>query len=253
MDFKDKVVIITGASSGIGAGAARYLGKLGAKVALVGRSGDRLNGVAQDIIKSGAPSPLIIVADVTKDANRIISETINNFGKIHTLVNNAGIAVLDNLLNFDTEVFNRVMDTNLRAAIHLTTLAVPYLAVTKGSVINISSLSSYRPITSVLSYSVSKAALDQFTKCASLDLAPMGIRVNSVNPGLIHTAMFDAIGMSEVQKERMFEGAQEIYPLGRIGTVDDVAAAIAYLASDLACFITGISMPVDGGRHNVYT
>lgn len=139
MSFCGKVVLITGASSGIGADAARHLAKLGANVSIVGRNEKRLNEVAERIVKSGSPKPLPIVADVTKDAKRIIDETVNQFGRIDVLVNNAGVFRVDSVVDFNVSEYDQLMDINLKSAIVLTNLAVPHLEQTKGNVINVSS------------------------------------------------------------------------------------------------------------------
>lgn len=175
MSFNGKVVLVTGASSGIGAGAARHFASLGAKVVIVGRNEKRLHEVADQIKKDGSPVPYEIVADVTKDAKRIVDETINHFGKLDVLVNNAGIVILDNAAVIELAEFDRVLDTNVRSVITLTKLSVPYLEKTKGNIVNISSVAGLNAVQNGLTYCVSKAALDQFTKCAALDLAPKGM------------------------------------------------------------------------------
>lgn len=176
MSFNEKVVLITGASSGIGANAARHLAKLGAKVAIVGRNEKRLNEVVDEITKSGSPPPLPIVADVTKDAQRIVDEIIKHFSKIDVLINNAGIVTQDTVIDAKLSEFDRIFDTNVRSVITLTELCVPYLEKEKGNIVNISSIAGLKAIRNVMSYCMSKAALDQFTKCSALDLASKGIQ-----------------------------------------------------------------------------
>jgi len=247
MSFTGKVIIVTGASSGIGADAARHLAKLGGQLSLVGRNKDLLNGVADEIRNSGSSvPPLVIVADVTKDAERIINQTVKHFGKLDVLVNNAGIAGIagsDSINNFDVTQFDNILNTNLRAVAILTALAVPHLEKTKGNIVNISSVAGMKSLPATLSYGMSKAALDQFTKCVALDLAPKGIRVNSINPAAIRTPIFGKIGWTSSQVEEF----AATHPIGRIGEVSDTSDAIAYVASDSASFITGILLPVDGG------
>lgn len=185
MSFEEKIVLITGGSSGIGAAAARHLSKLGAKVAIVGRNEKRLNDVAEEIKNAGSPAPLAIVADVTKDAERIVDETIKHFGKLDVLVNNAGVVAQDSVTSIDMSDFDRIFDTNVRSVIILTKLCVPHLAKTKGNIVNVSSIAGLKAVKNVLTYCMSKAALDQFTKCSALDLASKSIRVNSINPAVI--------------------------------------------------------------------
>ncbi|XP_031638274.1 uncharacterized protein LOC116350578 [Contarinia nasturtii] len=248
MSFEGKVALITGASSGIGADAAIHLAKLGASVSIVGRNEIRLNAVAEKIKNSGSPVPLTIVADVTKDAERIVDETIKHFGKLDVLVNNAGIVGQDNVTTFDMPEFDRIFNTNVRSVITLSKLCVPHLEKTRGNIVNVSSIAGLKAVPNVLSYCMSKAALDQFTKCSALDLAPKHIRVNSINPGIIKTPIFKTVGLTEEVAEKMFDEYKSKYPLGRVGEVSDTSSAIAYFADEKsASFLTGILLTVDGG------
>lgn len=248
MSFDGKVVLITGGSSGIGAGAARHLAKLGAKVSIIGRSEKRLSEVAEQIKQSGALAPLAIVADVTKDAKRIVDETIKYFGQLDVLINNAGIVITDTATKVQMPEFDRIFDINVRSVIILTKLCVPHLEQTKGNIVNVSSIGGLKPIRTVMSNCMTKAALDQFTKCSALDLASKGIRVNSINPSVIRTPIFETLGIPSQHVEKMLEDYKNKYPVGRIGNVSDTNAAIAFLADDKsASFLTGILLPVDGG------
>lgn len=246
MSFTGKVVLITGASSGIGADAARHLAKLGASVALVGRNQTRLNQVVDEINKAGSPKPFPIAADVTKDAKRIIDETINHFGQLDVLVNNAGIFAPDSVVDFNLEQFDRVLDTNLRSVVILTHFAVPHLEKTRGNIINISSIAGLKAFDIYNSYCISKAGLDHFTRCAAVALGPKRIRVNSINPAMIRTPIFETIGaVNDSNRDTFFDDHKGDYLVGRVGEVSDTSAAIAYLASE--SFINGILLPVDGG------
>lgn len=248
MSFKGKVILITGASSGIGADCARHLARLGGKVAIIGRNVERLNDVAEEIKNNGSPTPLSIVGDVTQDAQRIIDDTIKHFGQLDVLVNNAGILIQDNVAeSFNIEEFDRIWNTNLRSVAILTHLAVPYLEKTKGNIVNISSIAGLMSFANTLAYCVSKSALDQFTKCCAIDLAPKKIRVNAINPAMIRTPIFGALGLDSAGTEQLFKDSVEQYLVGRIGEVSDTSAAIEYLASDSASFLTGLLLPVDGG------
>lgn len=234
-----------GSSSGIGADAALHLAKLGAKVSIVGRNEKRLNEVGEKIKSVGA-SVYPIVADVTKDAERIVNETVHHFGKLDVLVNNAGIVIQDNVSGIDLTEFDRIFDTNVRSILILTKLCVPHLEKTKGNIVNVSSIAGLKAVPNVLTYCMSKAALDQFTKCSALDLAPKGIRVNSINPAVIRTPIFQTIGVPMDVAEEMFEQYKSKYPVGRVGEVTDTSAAIAYLADAKSSFLTGLLLPVDG-------
>lgn len=249
MSFAGKVVIVTGASSGIGAATARHLGGLGARLALADRSAAQLKTVADNIKKSKHPAPLAIVSDVNKDAARIIDETVKRFGRLDVLINCAAILMPPSSVeNFDLSQFEPTLTTNVRSVIEMTKLAVPHLEKTKGNILNISSIAGMRPEPGYSLYCVSKAAVDKFTKCAALELGPKGIRVNSVNPGLIRTPLFlQSHNITGAEMEAYYDKKKKIYPLGRVGEVGDVCEAIAYLASDQAGFLTGVTLKIDGG------
>ncbi|XP_030373895.1 uncharacterized protein LOC115623616 [Scaptodrosophila lebanonensis] len=250
-NFKDKVIIVTGASSGIGAAAATHLANLGGLLVIVGRNAARLKETADKIIAAGGTAPLQLQVDMNKDAEveQIVSATLAKYGRIDVLVNNAGILELGSIENTSLEQYDHVMNTNVRAVYQLTMLATPELVKTKGNIVNISSVNGIRSFPGVLAYNVSKAAVDQFTRCVALELAPKGVRVNAVNPGVIITELQRRGGLDEVAYQNFMKRAKETHALGRPGEVQEVAAAIAFLASDASSFITGVSLPVDGGRH----
>lgn len=252
MEFKDKVVLITGASSGIGAGAAENLASQGAWLVLVARNADKLNEVAGKCTPThGAPQPLQIIADISKEADavRIIDTTIDQFKRLDVLVNNAGLLERGTIENTPLEQYDLVMNTNVRAMFHLTQLAVPHLIATKGNIVNISSVNGIRSFAGVLVYNMSKSAVDQFTRCVALELAPKGVRCNSVNPGVIVTDIHKRGGMNDEAYSNFLEHSRTTHALGRVGDVKETADAIAFLASDRATFVTGVQLPVDGGRH----
>lgn len=183
MSFTGKVVLITGASSGIGADAARNFAQLGAKVAAVGRNGTRLNAVINEIKKSLSCGEILpIVADVTKDAERIVNETVKHYGKLDVLVNCAGFGIVDTVADVNLSEFDRIFDTNVRAVLNLTKQSVPHLEKTKGNVVNVSSCAGLKASPNLMSYCMTKGAINSFTKCSAIDLAPKGIRVNAINP-----------------------------------------------------------------------
>lgn len=253
MDFAGKVIIVTGASSGIGAGAAVKFAELGGKVVIVGRN---LNNLKETAEKCSATTNkqcevTIVQADVTNetDVQKIIDETIRKFGKLDVLVNNAGILKVGSIENTSMEQYDMVMNTNIRSVYHLTMLAVPHLIETKGNIVNISSVNGIRSFAGVLAYNISKTAVDQFTRCVSLELAPKGVRCNSVNPGVIETNIHKRGGMDEDKYQKFLEHSKTTHALGRPGQVHEVSEVIAFLASESSSFITGANLPVDGGRH----
>lgn len=248
--FNGKVVIVTGASSGIGADAAVGFAREGATVVLVGRNTERLNKVASNITANGSSTPLIIAADVSKDAHKIINETIQQLGRIDILVNNAGIGSVDTASTFDLEGFDKVFATNVRGVAELTKLAVPHLERTKGNVVIVSSDAGIHPLPQAASYSMSKAAINMYTKCASVDLAPKGIRVNAVLPGMIKTSFLKPLGITDDIAQMLQDKYQKLTPVGRIGDVTDTTNAILFLANEKSNFINGAELIVDGGILN---
>lgn len=249
--FKDKVIIVTGASSGIGAGTAVLLAKLGGLLTIVGRNVDKLKETGDQIVAAGGAPALQVAADmnIESDVQGIVSATLARHGRIDVLVNNAGILELGSIENTSLKQFDRLMNTNVRAVYQLTILVTPELIKTKGNIVNVSSVNGIRSFPGVLAYNVSKAAVDQFTRCVALELAPKGVRVNSVNPGVIITELQRRGGLNDEAYAKFLDHAKVTHALGRPGEVKEVAAAIAFLASDEASFSTGISLPVDGGRH----
>lgn len=251
MTFTDKVVLITGASSGIGACTSVHFAKLNAKLALVGRNLDRLEDVAQRCIDSSDRKPLTIIADLNLQTQEVIDKTIAHYGRLDVLVNVAGIGAPSSILRTNLDNFDKVMNTNVRSVYHLTTLAVPHLIESKGNVVNVSSVAGIRSFPYFLAYCVSKAALDQFTKCISLELGPKGVRVNSVNPGVIVTNFHSNMGVNTVAYQNYLEECKTSHALGRVGEVNEVAEGIVFLASDAARFITGTLLSIDGGKSNM--
>lgn len=252
MQFTGKVVLITGASSGIGAATAKQFANLGASVALTGRNKENLESVASQCASvSNIPKPFVIPGELTNenDTKRILEATVKHFGQLDVLVNNAGILESGTIENTSLEQYDRLMNINVRSIYHLSMLAVPHLIKTKGNIVNVSSVNGIRAFPGVLAYCMSKAALDQFTRCAALDLAPKQVRVNSVNPGVTVTNLHKRSGMQEEQYKEFLERSKQTHALGRPGFPEEVAKAIVYLASDDASFVTGVSLPVDGGRH----
>ncbi|KAK7503208.1 hypothetical protein BaRGS_00005473 [Batillaria attramentaria] len=246
-----KVALITGASSGIGKGAAIKFTHLGAQLAIVGRKTADLEATGQECQAINGHKPLLITADLSKenDTERVVKETIAKYGKLDILVNSAGILAMGSIENTSLQQFDEVFNINVRAIYHITMLCVPHLVETKGSIVNVSSVNGIRAFPNVLAYCMSKGALDQFTRCTALELAPKQVRVNSVNPGVIITNVHKRAGLDEEAYQKFLERTKTTHALGRPGDVEEVANTIAFLASDSASFITGATIPVDGGRH----
>ncbi|XP_055923281.1 3-oxoacyl-[acyl-carrier-protein] reductase FabG-like [Eupeodes corollae] len=250
MKLDGKVAIITGASSGIGAETCKHFVIAGAHVAAVGRNLANLKQTAEACAKANPSSKcLLIQADITKDTQKIVNETIAEFGKIDILVNNAGITANGSILEADLQQLDNIFDTNFRSVFQLTKLVVPHLIKSKGNVVNVSSVAGLRSFPNFLSYCISKAALDQFTKCVALEMAPHGVRVNSVNPAMIVSNIYKKIGATDEEYAKILERSAPSHAMGRVGEVHEVAPAIVFLASDSASFITGTQFLVDGGKN----
>jgi len=246
-----KVALITGASSGIGAGTAILFSKLGASLALTGRNKDNLSKTGDECEKNSNVKPLLIIGELSNEADvqRIVDETIQKYGKLDILVNNAGIVETGSIENTSLEQYDRVMNTNVRAVYQLTMLCTPYLTAVKGNIVNVSSVNGIRSFANVLAYCMSKSCVDSMTRCVALELASKQVRCNAVNPGVIVTDIHKRGGMDDDAYAAFLERCKTTHALGRPGEVDEVAQAIAFLASDAASFITGASIPIDGGRH----
>jgi NAD(P)-dependent dehydrogenase (short-subunit alcohol dehydrogenase family) len=250
MSFTGKTVIVTGATSGIGRASAEAFGREGASVVAVGRDTEALAGVVAAIVGAGGRAHGC-AADVTADEapERVVRTAIEKFGGLDVLVNAAGALATGTLAATSDEVWDAMMAVNLRAPFRLMRAAASGLGARKGSVVNVSSVNGMRSFPGVLAYCVSKAGVDHLTRCAALEMAPLGVRVNAVNPGVTVTNLHRRSGMGEPQYAAFLERAKDTHPLGRPGHAGEVAALILFLASDRAGWMTGETIPIDGGRH----
>lgn len=251
-EFSNKVVLITGAGSGIGAGIAKKLAKLGANLVLIDLNFQGLEEAKKDCQTTELAGQILISkADVTKenDLDLVVDQLVKEFGKLDCLINCAGILVSGTVENTSVEMFNKVFEVNVQAVFVLTQKAIPLLIKTKGSIVNISSVASTRASANYAAYSMSKAAIDNFTNCLAITLAPKGVRCNTVNPGAVETELYKNSGFSDAKLKDFKDNAAKVNPLGRMAKIEDVVNAVIFLASSEAEYITGAHFPVDGGRN----
>ena len=247
MLLENKTALITGASSGIGKAIALLFAREGARMALLARDVKALQAMAVPIQEREA---LSLAADVTRpeDCRRAVDKAVAHFGGLDILVNAAGIIGNGTIKNTSAAAWEQMMHVNLHAAFYMMQFAVPHLEKSLGNIVNVSSVTGLRAFPNVLAYCVSKAGLDQLTRCAALELAPAGVRVNAVNPGVVVTNLHRRSGMDEAKYAAFLEHSKTTHPLGRVGQPEDVAEAVLYLASNRAGWITGVTLSVDGGR-----
>jgi NAD(P)-dependent dehydrogenase (short-subunit alcohol dehydrogenase family) len=248
-NMKGKVVVVTGASSGIGRASAVTFVANGSTVIAVGRNENELNAL-RDETRGPEGSIRVHLADITETSqvDRVISETIQHFGRIDVLVNAAGILMSGSIENTNLDDWDKMMNINLRSVLYISQKCIPHLEATKGNIVNVSSVTGLRAFANVLAYCVSKAGIDQFTRCSALELAPKGVRVNAVNPGVVETNLHKRGGMSDDDYAQFLANAKNTHPIGRHGQPSEVADLIYFLASDKAGWITGATISIDGGR-----
>lgn len=242
-----KVAIITGGTRGIGLEIGRVFLEEGAKVILFGSKEESVKK-ALDILKSENSNyevkgyyPDLINESEIKEVFATIEK---EYGHIDILVNNAGLSSNTPLLDFTIEEFDKIMNINVKAVFVLSKVAVPYLKKTKGVILNTSSMVSMYGQPSGVAYPASKFAVNGITKSLARELAPLGIRVNAVAPGITETDMVKSL------PQELIEPLIKTIPLGRIGTPKDIANAFLFLASDKASYITGVIINVDGSVRN---
>ena len=246
--FAGKAVLVTGGSSGIGRACALALAAEGATVALAGRRRNRLDETAANVRKAGG-QPIVLEGDVRDEATCAgwAQSCEQSLGGLDGLVNAAGVIGNGAIDATAPAEWDRVMDSNARSLYLMTRAAAEALKKKKGSVVNLSSVASHRPYPGLAAYCVSKAAVDMITRCSALDFAPHGVRVNAVNPGVVVTELH-TVTSAVADYPAFLERGKATHPLGRVGSVEEIAALVLFLLSDEAGWITGACMPIDGGR-----
>ncbi len=247
--FTGKVAVVTGATSGIGHACAVGFAKEGANIVCVGRKEDALRDVSQELRNAGVEA-LAVQADLSVDseADHVVDEALRVFGGVDVLVNAAGFLSTGTIENTSLETWDDMMNVNVRAVFRLMQRALPSLIDRRGNIVNVSSVTGLRSFPGVLAYCVSKAAVDQLTRCSALELAAKGVRVNAVNPGVVVTEIHKRGGMNDDAYAAFLEHSKGTHPLGRTGRPEEIAALVLFLASDEAAWVTGATYSIDGGR-----
>ena len=225
-------------------------GRSGGSVLAVGRDDAELRAVCGAITAAGGRAASLAIDVTTAHApTRIVEEAVARFGALTTVVNAAGIIATGSIETTSDAEWDGMLDVNARAPFRLMRAAVPHLIASRGAIVNVSSVTGLRSFPGVLAYCVSKAAVDQLTRCAALELAAKGVRVNAVNPGVVISNLHRRSGMDDASYDAFVERSKGTHPLGRPGTPDEIADLIFFLASDAAGWITGETISIDGGRH----
>jgi 3-oxoacyl-[acyl-carrier protein] reductase len=247
LGLKGRVALINGASQGIGYGIARTLAAEGARVAVAARREPALLAAAERLREETGGEIVALQGDIRRgeDCERLVAQTAERFGTLQILVNNDGAPPLGPLIEFDDEAWRKAVEQNLMSVVRLVRATVPYMKKAGGgSILNIAALSMLQPMPGFGLSVATWAGVMGFAKTASIELGRDGITINTICPGLIETPRLQKV--TEQSGQAMREIAAEI-PVGRIGSVEDVAALVALLVSPRGAYITGTTIQVDGG------
>lgn len=246
--FTDRTAIVTGAGAGIGAATAHRLASEGAAVVVADRNAVTAEAVATEL-RAGGARAIAVTTDVT-DADqieRMVAMAVDSFGPIDVLVNNAGVAIHGSVTSLSSEDWHAVVDVNLTSMWLAMKAAIPHMRESGGAIVNMSSGQAMMGFPGWAGYAATKGAAIALTQQAAVEYAPRGIRVNAVAPGTIMTPMNEKIFAEAPDADALAAAWGKQHALGRFGESTEVAAVIAFLASDDASFVTGVCIPVDGG------
>jgi len=240
--FQGKIVLVTGAGSGIGAATVRRFAGEGASVVMADRATDKLAEIAADLDAAATMTHGVDVSDLGA-VEALVQAAVKRFGQLDVLVNAAGVVSTGSITDASVEDWRRIMAVDLDGVFYCTRASVPHLLATRGCIVNVSSVSGLGGDWNMSFYNAAKGAVTNFTRALALDLGPRGVRVNAVNPTLTRTGMTTDV----LRDDALMEKFKQRIPMGRAGEPEDVAAVIAFLASDDARFVNGVNLPVDGG------
>ena len=244
--LEGKVAIVTGAGTGIGRACALAMAQEGARLVLVGRRKEKI----QDLAKEIGSSAIAIAADVSKkaDIERLVNRTVEEFGGINVLLNNAGVLHVGNVEQITEEQWDQTFNINVRGLWLLSRAVLPHLRKAGGgSIINVASVLGINGARNRASYAPSKGAVVLLTKCMAIDHGADNIRVNAICPSFVETDLTAAVLSQVADPQAVRRERIAIHPLGRLGKPEDIAGLAVYLASDESSWVTGAVFPVDGG------
>ena len=240
--FTQKVVVVTGAGSGIGEATAKRFAREGASVVLVGRNEEKLKKVHAQLEGEGHLVRAADVADLS-DVEALFKEVASHFGRLDVLVNNAGIVKSGKVTELEVQDWKELMSVDLDGVFYCTRTAMPALIASKGNIVNVSSVSGMGGDWGMSFYNAAKGAITNFTRALALDHGADGVRVNAVCPALTRSELTDDM----MDNDALVAKFKERIALGRPAEPEDIGDVIAFLASDDARFVTGVNLPVDGG------
>ena len=247
--LEGKVAIVTGGGTGIGRAIALAFGREGAKVAVLGRRKDALDGVVKELNEGGSPG-LAVVCDVTSGGGtrRAVEEMEKVFGRVNVLVNNAGMLSVSTVESISEEQWDRVIETNLKGPFLMARAILPALRrAGGGSIVNVGSVLGLVAMKDRAAYCASKGGVTLLTKAMAVDHAHENIRVNCICPSIVETELVKGLFSASEEGRKLREARVGTLPLGRFGQPRDVAELAVFLASDESSWMTGTAIPVDGG------
>ena len=254
-----KAVLVTGGTSGVGLAAAKRFRRAGCDVCIAGRSearGEKALAELKDVVPEGAaggeaaaPGTMFVAADVRRvaDCEALVQAAVARFGRLDVLVNSAGVYAEGAIDDLTEELFDDVIAVNLKGTVFASRAAVPHLRKTRGCIVNVGSDAGVHGNYFCTAYCAAKGGVSLFTRALALELAHEGVRVNAIAPGDLLTPLTEAQLAAASDRSAALREMASVYPVGHIGTADDAAAAICYLASEDAGFITGTILSIDGG------